>query len=372
MKTLFVFAVDTTLPRGDSTHVREFVAHISQECPSSEVFTYNDVHINSRYLRLLVFRICLWWRYLAGVRRKVYLRYFPAIFVDMILLKILGCDVYVELNAVISDEAEDLGRSPLLRLITSIDEKCICALSKALVSVTPEIQRYYSEKYGKRESYAVKNGVNTHLFDPAHAVLPEDMKMLQGRFVIGFVGSLSPWQDFSTLIDAVNELVNRRGLRELRCVIVGTGSEEPAIKERIASLGLEDFIIMTGRRKYEDIPGYISLFSVAVAPLKGSRTKNTGSAALKVFEYLAMGKPVILADVGSLSDIIHSQGVGLVYQSSDPTDLADKIHDIYSGRVDIDSMSTRSRVLVENEYSWESSVRDTINVINDNHQAECQ
>jgi glycosyltransferase involved in cell wall biosynthesis len=363
MNPLFVFAVDTTLPRGDSTHVLEFVHHISRQCPASAVFTYNDVKVSSRYLRLLLFRIRLWLRYLVERRQKVYLRYFPAIFVDMLLLRLLGREVYVELNAVISDEAQDLGRPLWLRLIHKIDEKTICAFSKALVAVTPEIRRYYVEEYGKRETVLVNNGVNTELFDPARAGFPTDMPDLRGRFVVGFVGSLSPWQDFATLIDAMDALVRRRGLDDIRCLIIGSGAEEGFIRQRIADLGLEEHIIMAGRRNYEEIPDYINLFSVAVAPLKGSRNKNTGSAALKVFEYLSMAKPLVLSEVGSLSEMIRAKGVGLVYRSSDHADLADTIFQIYSGSADTVSMTARSRELVETEYSWAAAVRDTMKII---------
>lgn len=363
MKPLFVFAVDTTLPRGDSTHVREFIDHMSQLCPLGEVLTYNDIGVRSRYLRLLLFRIKLLWRYVSGTHRKVYLRYFPAIFVDMFILRLLRCDVYVELNAVISDEAKDLGRNVLLRLIHKIDEKCICAFSKALIAVTPEIQRYYIERYGKNETVLVNNGVNTKLFNPASTVLPTDMAGLQGRFIVGFVGSLSPWQDFSTLLEAINELVNHKNICNLCCLIVGAGAEEKAIRDKIAILGLEKHVVLAGKRCYEEIPGYINLFSVAVAPLKGSRTKSTGSAALKVFEYLAMRKPVVVAEVGTFSDMIRNNGVGLVYRSIDAVDLADKILEIYSGSVDTESMEERSRKLVESEYSWAASVHETMKVM---------
>ncbi len=363
MKPFFVFAVDTTLPRGDSTHVREFIEHVSQLYPLSDVLTYNDIRVRSRYLRLVLFRIKLWWRYVSGSHRKVYLRYFPAIFVDMFILRLLRCDVYVELNAVISDEAKDLERNILLRFIHKIDEKCICAFSKALVAVTPEIQRYYIERYGKHETVLVNNGVNTKLFNPASTALPADMAELQGRFIVGFVGSLSPWQDFSTLLEAINELVNHRNLANLCCLIVGAGTEEKAIRDKIAILGLEKHVIMAGKRLYEEVPGYINLFSVAVAPLKGSRTKSTGSAALKVFEYLAMRKPVVVAEVGTFSEMIRNKGVGLVYRSTDTIDLADKIFEVYSESADTASMTERSRKLVESEYSWAVSVHETLKIM---------
>lgn len=361
---LFAFPVDITLPRGDSTHVREFSEHIAREVPSCTIFTYNDVVAPSKLRRVLGFRRGLLSRYFSRGRRKVYLRYFPGIFLDMMLLKVLGRDVFVELNAVISDEAEDLRRSAILRFVHRLDERVICRFAKALITVTPEICRYYREEYGKAETVVVNNGVNTEHFDPDRAEYPHDLEHLEQSFVVGFMGGLSPWQDLATLVSAFDELVNMRRIRDIHCVIVGSGSEEGAIREQIASLGLERQVIMTGARKYQEIPRYVKLFSIGVAPLKGSRMKNTGSAAIKVFEYLAMAKPVVLPEVGSFSDMLSERGVGVVYRGMDHMDLADTIVALYSDRGAVAAMGKRARELVKNEYSWAASTRETLRIIN--------
>lgn len=363
MKPLFVFAVDTTLPRGDSTHVREFAHHIMQECPECKIFTYNDVNIRNRMMQRAAFRVLLWCKYVLNNHDKVYLRYFPGIFLDMYLLRLLGKDVFVELNAVLSDEAEDLNRSGFFKLITAMDEKFICKFSKALVAVTPEIRDFYRQRYGKLEAFVVNNGVDTELFDPKSTEFPSEIERLRGRFIVGFVGSLSPWQDFSTLLESIYILVRKRGIKNISCIIVGTGLEEKPIRHMIASMKIEQYVELTGAKKYESIPNFINAFSVAVAPLKGSRVKNTGSAAIKVFEYLAMGKPVILTEVGTLSNMISKEEIGLVYKSSNPEDMADKIFRVYSGTLDVESLKARSRALVESHYSWAAVVKETVTIL---------
>ncbi len=360
-KILYVFAVDTGLPRGDSTHVREFLESMKNICGHYNAITLNRFKgpwiFTHKIARLLHFRLYTMTCYFKSSYHSVYVRWFPGLFLDLILLRLLRKKIFVELNAVISDEDIDLRRPLIIRLLHKLDERCIFALSDRVIAVSEEIERYYYDRFGRDIIEHVNNGVNMALFNPDTVSPPQDLHAItRDKFTIGFVGSLSPWQDIETMLKALHLLIYKKRQSKVRGIIVGVGKEEPAILRKIVELNLRDYVILTGGVPYEKVPAYISLFSVGIAPLKGSRNKNTGSSAVKVFEYLAMKKPVIISEVGSFSDMIKNNNLGLVYQSGDASDLASKILDLSNNTLSHE-LTSRGREWVARDYSWSSTAK---------------
>ena len=376
VKDYYIFPVDTRLARGDSTHVREFLIPLGKVEPDSTVLTYNDVKSKSKILRFVEFRLRAFGIYLRGVSksrvRNVYLRYFPGMFIDIFILKyLLRYNVFVELNAVISDEAGDRQQSWLTRVIQTWDESSMCRHAKALLCVTEEIKRYYGKMSSPKICYAVDNGVNTEHFDPKadFAKANKELAAFRDKFIIGFVGSLSPWQDFDTLLDAVAKLMANGGNEQYLCVIVGSGAQQALIEDKVKALGIEQNVLRLGAKPYDSIPSYINCFDVTVAPLKGSRTKNTGSSAIKVFEYLSMDKPIIITDVGSLSNLIESKHFGLKYKPECGVDLADKIAQLKNKDIQLveegptGADRNSRRAYVQDNYSWQKVVNETLAIM---------
>ncbi|MDA9256708.1 glycosyltransferase [Pseudomonadales bacterium] len=362
-KNVFIFPVDPTDNRGDATHVREFVANLSAE---EDVYLVYDKKYRSRkltrhlFFRLKVIKLC----FSLNRHAYYYLRYYPGVSVDLLLLRLLRRkNIFVELNAVLSDEVVDLRANYLRGLLTQFDEKIIKRLAHRLFCVTKEIAGYYGQ--GKCSASIVENGVNVEHFQAREADSDSVSNSGHAQFVIGFVGSLSPWQDISTLVRALKVVRDAVPDRNVRCVVAGTGGEEESIKALIQECGLQESVDMLGVQPYADIPGIITGFDVCVAPLRGSRLRKTGSAALKVYEYMSMGKPIVLTDCGSLSKGLQSRGFVRTHVAEDVTSLADVLLQEVADSIAADRMggrqqlSKQAREFVVENHSWRKVVEDT-------------
>ncbi len=360
-KILFVFPVDTTLRRGDATHVREFVFNMQPVYENAKFITYDPYRKKNKFYKILNFRFDILKSIFSKQYNIIYFRYYPSFFVEIFFLFLFKQKYFIELNAVIVDEMVDLKRGFFMRTVQYLDEFFFTKTAEQLICVTPEIANYYSS-FSRKKPIVINNGANTDIFNP-HIVFNSSLiSRYKNYFTIGFVGSLSPWQDFETLIRAISELKDRGYGNQIVCLIVGSGVQENFIREMIEKMSVDDSIKLLGSVSYNEVPSIMNLFSITVAPLRGSRLKKTGSAALKVFEYLAMNKRVVITKVGHLSELIEKNGFGSSFDAENFNQLADIIEDEINKNSD--EVFANSRQFVIDHYSWKSKIDKLKSIIN--------
>jgi glycosyltransferase involved in cell wall biosynthesis len=148
-------------------------------------------------------------------------------------------------------------------------------------------------KYGSltRAHLVVPNGFDPERFNLLAAPAPDDLPSLGGP-ILGFVGTLFRHIDFEVLCKAA-VLARRRG-----GALVVIGGTEPSGREGAASVEAAGGILL-GPRPNTELRGYIQAFSLCLAPF----VKNEVAASvspLKVYEYLACGRPVYATGLESL------------------------------------------------------------------------
>ena len=134
--------------------------------------------------------------------------------------------------------------------------------------------------------------------------LLEELGIREDDFVVGFTGILRPWHGLELLVDAVANMV-RRGSKVF-LLIVGDGPYRRPLEDRMNELGVAGAIRITGRIAHEMVPEYVSLFDVAVSP-----RATFYASPMKVIEYMALGKPVIVPRTPNFLDIV-DEGVNAV------------------------------------------------------------
>ena len=130
--------------------------------------------------------------------------------------------------------------------------------------------------------------------------------------VLGWVGRLSWEKAPDVLLDAMG----RMGPDGPTVAFVGDGPYVSSLRERAATLGLEDKVRWCGR-----VDGAAALYSAFDAFVLSSRTEGTPIA---LFEAMAAGVPVVATRVGGVPDVV-SDGEALLVESENPGALAEAI-----------------------------------------------
>ncbi|MDG6902229.1 MAG: glycosyltransferase family 4 protein [Nitrososphaerota archaeon] len=183
---------------------------------------------------------------------------------------------------------------------------------------------------------------------------------LVGCPVIGYAGTFQEWHGLDELIQASRGLI--QSVPNVKFLMVGPyykDTEAEVIKE-----GERGSFIFTGPVPYEAVPSFLNASDVLVAPYNPSKImaseqarKHGLGSPLKVFEYMATGKPVVTTDVKPISDPIQDGVTGVLVPVGDSKALEEAILMLLSEKEKAGAMGAAARRSVALEYSWERVAR---------------
>ena len=186
---------------------------------------------------------------------------------------------------------------------------------------------------------------------------------LEGKLVIGFIGTFGPWHGAEVLARAFVSLWQQRpDLRtQLRLLMIGTGAGAAAARTIVAAGGADDGTAWTGLVPQEDGPSHLAACDVLVAPHvpNPDGTPFFGSPT-KIFEYMAMGKGIVASRLDQIAEVLtHDRNAWLV-EPGDVDGLADALQ-----RLTLDAdlrrrLGAEARRDVVAQYTWQQHARRTI------------
>ncbi|MEU7988181.1 glycosyltransferase family 4 protein [Streptosporangium canum] len=176
-----------------------------------------------------------------------------------------------------------------------------------------------------------------------------------GEIVMGSVSSIVAYEGFATMISAA-ALLRDRGA-PIRLLLVGDGAERPALLEQVEELGLGDVAILPGRVGPDEALQAQSAIDIFVCPREDLRVCRLVTP-LKPVEAMALGKPVVLSDLPALSELVGSDGAGLLVPAGDPEALAEALAALRDDPARRAAMGEAGRAEVAAKRTW-SRVAET-------------
>ena len=213
-------------------------------------------------------------------------------------------------------------RSPLTRIYNSLD-RLGCTRADGRVELSEAAQLARDRQHG-----LTGDGPTTHVV-PMGAWLGRTPTVGVDGFArrnVVFLGHLVPRQGVATLLDAL-AILDARGEKVVADVI-GTGPDEPMLRELVHSLGLANTVRMHGFvADHREVERLLAASSIGIAPYEPSATTFTRHADPgKLKAYLAAGLPIILTDVPPNAPEL-ARDAGAVIVRYDPLVIADAIAD---------------------------------------------
>ena len=194
---------------------------------------------------------------------------------------------------------------------------------------------------GAREVHIIPNGVDESLFDANRfAPVPSDMQTIP-RPRLGYVGSLHPQVDYALMA----EIAQRRP--DWQVVLIG---DAPAYSDTQAASGLARCrglvnVHFLGSRERHRVPAYMMSMDVNLMPYRvDNESWVVAGHPLKLYEYLASGKPVVAARLPTLSD----EGRLLRFAEG----VEDWIKAISEALAEIDTDAVNERIEVARHNGW--------------------
>lgn len=202
------------------------------------------------------------------------------------------------------------------------------------------------------------SGVSTETFNPKFLIESKKIKSdfdLTGKFVVFYHGAISPTRGLIETIEAINILKAKHA--DIVLFLLGTGSALHTIKALIHERGLEERVIVHNPVPYEEVPSFISIAGVCIVPLPNN-PYWVFQSPLKLLEYLAMGKPVIVTDIPAHRSVVGSEICGVYVRSPDPVEIANSIEYAYNNKRHLESWGMVGCQIIEEKHTWAKVAKD--------------
>lgn len=176
---------------------------------------------------------------------------------------------------------------------------------------------------------------------------------LDGKLVLGFIGSFYAYEGLLLLLDALPSILKEHENAVL--LLVGGGPDNEKIQARIAQLGLNQAVVCTGRVAHNEVQSYYGLVDIFVYPRLPMRLTELVTP-LKPLEAMAQGKLVIASDVGGHKELINDGVNGFLFKAGSAADLADTVSRLLGSTEQWGEIHRAGRTYVERERNWANSV----------------
>lgn len=173
--------------------------------------------------------------------------------------------------------------------------------------------------------------------------------------VIGFIGTFGPWHGAAVLVDAFARVLEIRPALagEVRLMLIGDGQQMTAVRDAVGSNNLDESVILTGRIAQHDGPQHLAACDILVSP---HVCNPDGSAFFgsptKLFEYMAMGRPIVASDLDQIGDVLSDGFNALLVTPGDSDALAHALLRLIDDPTLATSLATNARNTALERYTW--------------------
>ncbi|MFH1892134.1 MAG: glycosyltransferase family 4 protein [Candidatus Zixiibacteriota bacterium] len=246
------------------------------------------------------------------------------------LLKIMkGGRLIFNVSDLWPESAEKLGlitNKTVLSLARRLEE-FLYKRSAVICGQTQGIVKSISTRFPDKNIYWLKNGVDLAFFDPSN--VNHAWRMSNGYcdndFVTLYAGILGFAQGLQVILHAAEALKDND---RIKFAIIGSGPEREkllALKKNLQLMNVRFF----DPQPRNAMPGIISACNAGIIPLRRLDLFR-GAIPSKIFEFLAMKKPILLGVEGEAKELLVDDGhCGLAFEPENHEDLVEKIEALY-------------------------------------------
>jgi len=232
--------------------------------------------------------------------------------------------------------------------------------SDRVLTINDKLKDYVVSLGAPRErSQVLRAGISIEKFDPALSgdKVRQQYGLAKDDIVLFFMGWL---YHFSGLKEVALELAKNPDPK-LKFLIVGEGDAYEDLQKIREAHGLQDRVILTGKRPYQEIPEYIASTDVCLLPAYTWEPIMRDIVPIKMYEYMAMQKPVISTRLpGVMKEF--GEGNGVVYVDKPEEVVAKALELVRTGQAR--ELGLKARKFVERN-SWDKITDEFERILNE-------
>ncbi len=165
-----------------------------------------------------------------------------------------------------------------------------------------------------------------------------------------WVGRFYAWHNLDLLVESFALVVER--VPDAKLVLIGDGRTRRTIEQKVCDSGLQNAVIFTGSVHHQKVPQLFAATDIAVCPFSRSYA-GKGGTPLKLFEYMAAGKPVVATKMNQIQDVMQDGETGILIEPDDVNGFANAIVNLFNQPGERERLGRNAQHVATTEYSWE-------------------
>ena len=239
-----------------------------------------------------------------------------------------------------------------------IEKKALANADLVLV-VSSFLRRQLCQRGLREERIVVlPNGVDTGKFQPLpkNALIMARYGIKLDDLVLGFVGWFAEWDRLDLLIAQYANLHDE--FPAVKLLMVGNGAMRRALEEQIQRGDIGDDARITGPVAREKIQDYISVFDIGVLP-----HSNLFGSPIVLFEFMAMGKPVVAPAFDPITDVIRHGENGLIFEPGDYRTMRTHLRRLLSDEKLRHEIGRQALVDIRKHHTWPQKAKTVLTAL---------
>lgn len=293
----------------------------------------------------------------------------PPLFLGMtayFLKKVKGAKLIFNVSDLWPESAEKLGlvtNKFFLRSATKLEE-FLYRKSELISGQTQGICKNISSRFPDKKVYWLPNGVDLNYYnsDSVESNWRKENNFSEDDFLLLYAGIIGHAQGLEVIIKAAEKLIEQN---KIKFIVLGSGPEKEKLQLLKETLKTKNVFFFDAVTKKE-MPAIVSAIDVAVIPLKRLDLFK-GAIPSKIFENLAMKKPILLGVEGEAKELFIDEGkCGLAFVPEDYEDLAVKTRQLFDNGNELKQLGENGYKYVEQKFTRDKIATEFWDFLNQN------
>src|SRR5215213_1058620 len=190
------------------------------------------------------------------------------------------------------------------------------------------------------KTITVPNGISPELLE---AIVQNSGRAENRRPVVAYAGLIGYNQDLGVLLEAA------RMLPDTAFILAGDGPELALLKKKAGELALDN-VSFSGYLSRDELIDLYRRSNVLFAHVRSSPTIDATMIPIKLFEYMATGKPIIYAGRGAAAELLEDIGCAVMVTPEDPAAMSTAIAELLGDPERMRVLGSRGRSRVRSDF----------------------
>ena len=176
-------------------------------------------------------------------------------------------------------------------------------------------------------------------------------------FVLFYGGSLDHIRGIDFIAECIARLKDE--IANILFLVAGKENRAFSMSKLISGLQIENFVEHVGWVPLGKLPSYVAASKICLFVPRADNLEINNTIATKIYQYAAMGKPVIVSEARMMKEFVENNAIGYSIRYGDVNGFCDIVRNMRNHPEVLDEIRDRA-IRVACDYTWENTSRDFV------------